>query len=173
MKFLVYFIVMFFVLNTMIWSGCIRTPDKEYGGRGEILSIGAHQPKLLDKVLYSVREEKFAIVSSKENFQIAVLKVRVVNLKSAQVTLTVNEDAISIIAKDGQSFKPFYPVDMASKTSDIHPEENPYGLHMWGSFTLKKGYEVAGNIFFEVPADLEFSDAIWDNVEYVRVPYPK
>ena len=65
------------------------------------------------------------------------------------------------------------PVVVDRTMGDIHPEGNPYGLHVWGSFQLNKGYEIAGTVFFEVPKDLEFSDTIWDNVEYVRVPYPK
>ena len=173
MKLLVYSITLLLVLNTVIWSGCIRTPDKEYGGRGEILAVGAHKPKLMDQVLYSVKGQNFSISSSEDNFQIAVVKLRVVNMKSTQVTLNVDRDAVTIVSKDGQTFSPFYPEDMASKTSDIHPEGNPYGLHVWGSFQLNKGYEIAGTVFFEVPKGLEVSDAIWDNVEYVRVPYPK
>ena len=173
MKLLVYSITLLLVLNTVIWSGCIRTPDKEYGGRGEILAVGAHKPKLMDQVLYSVKGQNFSISSSEDNFQIAVVKLRVVNMKSTQVTLNVDRDAVTIVSKDGQTFSPFYPEDMASKTSDIHPEGNPYGLHVWGSFQLNKGYEIAGTVFFEVPKDLEFSDTIWDNVEYVRVPNPK
>ena len=173
MKLLVYSITLLLVLNTVIWSGCIRTPDKEYGGRGEILAVGAHKPKLMDQVLYSVKGQNFSISSSEDNFQIAVVKLRVVNMKSTQVTLNVDRDAVTIVSKDGQTFSPFYPEDMASKTSDIHPEGNPYGLHVWGSFQLNKGYEIAGTVFFEEPKDLEFSDTIWDNVEYVRVPYPK
>ena len=173
MKLLVYSITLLLVLNTVIWSGCIRTPDKEYGGRGEILAVGAHKPKLMDQVLYSVKGQNFVISSNEDNFQIAAVKLRVVNVKSTQVTLNVVRDAVTIVSKDGQTFSPFYPEDMASKTSDMHPEGNPYGLHVWGSFQLNKGYEIAGTVFFEVPKGLEFSDTIWDNVEYVRVPYPK
>ena len=173
MKLLVYSITLLLVLNTVIWSGCIRTPDKEYGGRGEILAVGAHKPKLMDQVLYSVKGQNFVIRSNEDNFQIAAVKLRVVNVKSTQVTLNVVRDAVTIVSKDGQTFSPFYPEDMASKTSDMHPEGNPYGLHVWGSFQLNKGYEIAGTVFFEVPKGLEFSDTIWDNVEYVRVPYPK
>ena len=134
MKLLVYSITLLFVLNTVIWSGCIRTPDKEYGGKGEILSIGAHKPKLMDNVLYSVKGQNFVINPSKDDLQIAVVKLRVVNLKSTQVTLNVDGDAVTIVSKDGQTFRPFYPEDMASTTLDMHPEGNPYGLHVWGSF---------------------------------------
>ena len=96
------------VLNTVIWSGCIRTPDKEYGGRGEILAVGAHKPKLMDQVLYSVKGQNFSISSSEDNFQIAVVKLRVVNMKSTQVTLNVDRDAVTIVSKDGQTFSPFW-----------------------------------------------------------------
>ena len=96
MKLLVYSITLLLVLNTVIWSGCIRTPDKEYGGRGEILAVGAHKPKLMDQVLYSVKGQNFSISSSEDNFQIAVVKLRVVNMKSTQVTLNVDRDAVTI-----------------------------------------------------------------------------
>lgn len=152
---------------------CIRVPDKEYGGNGDILSVGAHKPKLVDRVVYVVNGQNYVISSDNQNKTIAVVKTRIVNLKSTQVKFSVDENSVTLNTSEGEIFNAFDPELKAEKTSEEVPENNPYGLQIWGEFTLKKGYEIAGVLFFEVPWGLDFSDLIWDDVEYVRVPYPK
>ena len=152
---------------------CIRASDKEYGGNGDILSVGAHKPKLIDRVVYAVDGQNYVISSDVQNKTIAVVKTRIVNLKSTQVNLSVDEASATLNTSEGEIYNAFDPESKAEKTNENFPENNPYGLQIWGEFTLKKGYEIAGVLFFEVPFGLDFSDLIWDDVEYVRVPYPK
>jgi len=164
-------LVLIFALGVV--TGCIRTPDKEYGGKGEVLSVGAHKPKLLDRVVYTAQGQNWVITPQEENSKIAAVRARVVNLTSTQVTLSVDEDSVTLNAKDGPNFKPFEPGMRALGTEEEAPEDNIYGAHIWGPFQLYKNFEVAGWFFFEVPDDTEFSDIVWVNVEYVRVPYPR
>jgi len=165
--------VIFTSLLILSSVSCIRSPDREYGGSGDILSVGAHEPKLLDRVVYVVNGQNYVISSDDQNKTIAVVKTRIVNIKSTQVNLSIDETSATLNSSEGDMFNAFNPASKALKTDENFPEDNPYGLQIWGEFTLKKGYEIAGVLFFEVPFGLDFSDLIWDDVEYVRVPYPK
>ena len=161
------------ILALGVGAGCIRSIDKEYGGKGEVLSIGAYKPKLLDKVVYTTQGQNWVITPQEENFKIAAVRARAVNLTSTQVSLSVDASAITLNARDGVGFKPFEPGMRAVETSEEAPEDNIYGAHIWGPFQLFKGFEIAGWLFFEVPEDTEFADIVWDNVEFIRVPYPR
>jgi hypothetical protein len=168
------------ILSLTVVTGCIRAADNEYGSRGEILSIGAHKPKLLDKVVYTIqdmngRPENWVITPKEEGFKIAVVQTRAVNTKSTQVDLSVDENTAMLTAKDGGGeFKAFKADKMrVEKTSEEAPKGNPYGSHIWGPYQLFKNFEIAGYLFFEVPDGTEFADMIWDDVEFVRVVYPR
>ncbi|MFH1560903.1 MAG: hypothetical protein ABID84_05825 [Chloroflexota bacterium] len=161
------------ILALGVAIGCIRSPDKEYGGHGEILSIGAHKPKMLDRVVYTFQGQNYVIAPQQEGTKIAAVKARAVNLKSTQVTLSIDENAAALNTADGSGFKPFESGVRAVETSEIAPKDNPYGSRLWGQFQLAKGYEVAGWFFFEVPEGTKFSDFTWEDVEYVRVRYPE
>jgi hypothetical protein len=154
-------------------TGCIRSPDKEFGGRGEYLAIGAHKPQMLDKVVYTFQGQTYVITPQQEGTTIAAVKARAVNLKSSQVVLSVDENAVTLRTASGSEFKPFEPGIRAVKTSETPPKDNPYGAHIWGQLQLIKGYEVAGWFFFDVPEDAKFVDFVWEDVEFVRVFYPE
>ena len=154
--------------------GCIRTPDREYGGHGEVLSIGAHKPRILDKVVYTWADGvNYEITPQEEGAKIAAVRARAVNVTSTQVTLSIDAAAARLNAKEGEAYAPFEPTSRHVQTGDEPPEENPYGAHMWGDFQLRRGFELAGWFFFEVPDGQEYSDFGWEDVEFIRVPYPQ
>ena len=162
-------LVLILVLGTT--AGCIRSPDKEYGATGEYLAVGAYLPQLLDRVVYTVQGQNYVITPKQEGTIIASVRARAVNLESTQVTLSVDENAAMLITSGGEEFKPFEPGARAVKTSDLAPEDNPYGSHIWGQLQLLKNYEIAGWFFFEVPKDSEFAAFSWKDVELIRVRY--
>lgn len=155
--------------------GCIRTPDREYGGHGEVLSIGAHKPQLLDRVVYTWSDGvNYEITPEAEGSKIAAVRARAVNLDSTQVTLSIDAGAATLTAKEGDAYSAFEPSTRHVETSAEPPEDNIYGPHLWGQFQLRRGFEVAGWFFFEVPDGVdEFADFAWDDVEFIRVPYPR
>ena len=154
--------------------GCIRTPDREFGGHGEVLSIGAHQPRLLDSVVYTWSDGlNYEIKPEAEGTKIAAVRARAVNQDSTQVTLSIDAGAATLTAKEGEAYAPFEPNSRHVETSAEAPEDNVYGPHLWGQFQLRRGFEVAGWFFFEVPDGEEFSDFAWSDVEFIRVPYPR
>ncbi len=154
--------------------GCIRTPDREYGGHGEVLSIGAHKPRLLDSVVYTWSDGKnYEITPEEDGAKIAAVRARAVNLTSTQATLSIDEAAVVLNGREGEAFYPFEPSSRHVETDAEPPEDNPYGAHLWGRFQLLKGYELAGWFFFEVPEGVEFADLGWEDVEFIRVHYPR
>ena len=165
-------LVLVLVLVTAL--GCIRTPDREYGGHGEVLSIGAHKPQILDKVVYTWSDGlNYEITPQEDGAKIAAVRARAVNLESTQVTLSIDASAAALNTKEGEAYFPFEPSSRHVQTSAEPPEDNIYGPHMWGQFQLRRGFEVAGWFFFEVPDGEDFSDFSWDDVEFIRVPYPR
>ena len=165
-------LVLVLILTPAVIAGCIRSVDKEYGGHGEILSIGAYKPKLLDKIVYSsVAGKSYVITPREDGLKIAAVRIRAVNKTSAQVVMSVDENAVNLIPENGSPINPIVVHDRAEETTEEVSEGNPYGAHLWGTFQLARDFEVAGWFFFEVDPGNEFTDIIWEDVEYVRVPY--
>ena len=168
------YLVLALILALGAALGCIRTPDREYGGHGEVLSIGAHKPRLLDSVVYTWSDGlNYEITPEADGSKIAVVRARAVNLDSTQVTLSIDAGAAALNAKEGEAYAPFEPSSRHVETDAEAPEDNIYGPHLWGQFQLRKGFEVAGWFFFEVPDGEEFADFAWSDVEFIRVPYPR
>ena len=154
--------------------GCIRTPDREYGGHGDIISIGAHKPQLLDSVVYTWSDgQNYEITPAAEGASIAAVRVRAVNQTSTQVTLSIDPAAAALTGADGDVFRPFEPSTRHVETDADAPADNPYGAHFWGNYQLLRKFQVAGWFFFEVPDGTDFVDFGWEDVEFVRVPYPR
>jgi hypothetical protein len=161
------------ILAMGIAAGCIRSADTEYGNRGDYLSVGAHRPQLLDRVVYTVQGQNYVITPKQEGTIIAAVRARVVNENSTQVTLSVDESAAVLTSTNGDSFTAFEPGSQATATTEQPPKDNPYGAHIWGQYQLIKDFEVAGWVFFEVPEDSEFITFSWDDVDFISVPYPR
>jgi len=163
--------VLVLILALGIATGCIRNPDKEFGSRGQYLSIGAYRPQVLDQVVYTLQGQNYVITPQQEGTVIAVVRARAVNRNSTQVTLSVDEDAAALTTVGGAAFKPFEAAARAVETSEPGPKDNPYGSHIWGQFQLIQNFEIAGWFFFEVPEKSKFFSFSWDDVEFIRVLY--
>ena len=162
-------LVLVLALGTTI--GCIRNPDKEFGARGQYLSIGAYLPQMLDQVVYTIQGQNYIITPQQDGTVIAAVRARAVNRESTQVTLSVDEDAAMLRTVSGANFKPFEAAARAVETSEPGPKDNPYGSHIWGQFQLIQNFEIAGWFFFEVPEKSKFFSFSWDDVEFIRVLY--
>ncbi len=106
---------------------------------------------------------------------IAVVRTRVLNPESTQVTLSVDENTATLRDLNEIQYNMIDPNPGAGavETQDEPPENNPYAARIWGEFQVISGFEIPGYLFFEVPEALEFSALVWDHVEFVRVRYPK
>ena len=115
----------------------------------------------------------YEITPEAEGNNIAAVNVRAVNQSSTQVTLSIDAGAASLIGIEGEEYRPFEPSSRHLETDADAPADNLYGSHLWGRFQLRKDFEISGWFFFEVPDGVEISDFGWDDVEFVRVPYPR
>ena len=159
-------------LVAILVTGCIRDPDKEYGGKGEFLSIGAHFPKKLDDIVYRVGVQNYILKPLDPGNVIAAVKARAVNPESSQVILSIDERASILRDVGGVEFSPFEPGQRAVETTESVHERNLFGVHLWGQHNLTMGFEVSGWFFFEVPESTEFASFVWEDVESVSVHYP-
>ena len=115
----------------------------------------------------------YEITPEADGTKIAAVRTRAVNLTSTQVTLSIDAGAASLNNKEGEAYRPFQPSSRHVETNEEPPEDNTYGAHLWGQFQLRRGFEVSGWFFFEVPEGEDFGDFAWDDVEFIRVPYPR
>ena len=159
-------------LVAILTTGCIRDPDREYGGKGEFLSVGAHFPKKLNNIVYTVGVQNYILEPLDTGNVIAAVKARVVNPESSQVILSIDERASILRDTKGVEFSPFEPGQRAVETTEAAYERNLFGTHLWGQHNLIMGFEVKGWFFFEVPDSTEFASFVWEDVESVSVHYP-
>lgn len=153
-------------------AGCIREPDNEYGGKGEFLAIGAHFPKVLNDIVYTVGGQNYMIEPLGSGNVIAAVKARVVNPESSQVILSIDERASILRDVGGVEFSPFDAEQRKVATTQTAYERNLFGVHLWGQHNLTMGFEISGWFFFEVPESTEFASFVWEDVESVSVHYP-
>lgn len=154
-------------------AGCVENPNREYGNKGDILEVGAYYPEMLNDVVFTTNGKNYLISPQRDGEIIAAVKARAVNLKSTQVSLSIDESAVKLRTKDGLEFHALNVSSVRVETSSQVTDDNKYGTYAWGSVALKKGFEIAGWFFFSVPSGTEFFDFVWDDVEFVKVQYPK
>ena len=163
------------LLTLVIAMGCIRSSERERGGKGEIIHVGAYEPVKLDRVVYTLDGKNYVIAPQQEGNVIAAVRARVLNPESTQVTLSVDENAATLRDLNDTQYKLIDPSPGkgAVETQEEAPEENPYAARLWGEFQVVAGFEIPGWLFFETPETLDFSALVWEDVEFVRVRYPK
>ena len=84
------------LLTLVIAMGCIRSSERERGGKGEIIHVGAYEPVKLDRVVYTLDGKNYVIAPQQEGNVIAAVRARVLNPESTQVTLSVDENAATL-----------------------------------------------------------------------------
>ena len=119
--------------------------------------------------------QNYVIAPQQEGNVIAAVRARVLNPESTQVTLSVDENAATLRDLNDTQYKLIDPSpgQGAVETQEEAPEENPYAARLWGEFQVVAGFEIPGWLFFETPEALDFSALVWEDVEFVRVRYPK
>ena len=119
--------------------------------------------------------QNYVIAPQQEGYVIAAVRARVLNPESTQVTLSVDEKAATLRDLNDTQYKLIDPSpgQGAVETQEEAPEDNPYAARIWGEFQVIVGFEIPGWLFFETPEALDFSALVWEDVEFVRVRYPK
>ena len=77
---------------TFALTGCVETPNREYGNKGDILDVGAYYPEMLDSVVFATNGKNYLISPQYDGQVIAAVKARAVNLRSTQVSLSIDEN---------------------------------------------------------------------------------
>ncbi len=160
-------------------TGCIRSPEKIYAGRGEILTIAVTSPEEVERVYYAekglppfvVTPQPFVVSPREQGATLVVVKARVINQKSNKVTLSLDSESAQLQDSDGRFFPALNYTEMSAPATGGPPDKYPHTPFLWGLVELGQGFEVTGWFIFEVPVNTEFMDFLWDDVESIRVPY--
>ena len=137
-------------------------------------------PASLDGVTFidfhdvGLEKDHYAIAPQVGGHVIAAVWARVLNPGSTQVALSVDGAASTLRDLNEIQYNMIDPSpgEGAVKTQEEAPDDNPYFRRLWGQYQVIAGFEIPGWLFFEVPAPLEFSALVWEDVEFVRVRYP-
>lgn len=156
-----------FVLVTVLACGS----DKFKGwtqGRYLYLYIPSNA-QLVDQVAYVDQNgDHFLLKPAQGGDKLAVLKVTVVNPKSARVLLTFAEDSASVSDPRGNTYQMMDPFKNVTKLSAPDPQEGKYSPFLWGSIELVKDYQVEGWMVFEVPGNFTSVVLLWEETESIR-----
>jgi hypothetical protein len=162
----------------VVFTDVIRTPQKSYSSHGEILTVVATTVTELDRVLYSESGQNFVIEPLDDGNTLALVKARVLNQQSAQVSLSIDNEAgrLSVThesIKGSEEFFPLYFREYGKDTEEKIPEDYLYSPFLWGEAQINKGFELSGWMIFEVPKGSGYLGFAWDDVEFIKVIYPK
>ena len=156
-------------------GGCIRSPQKSYASRGEILTVVADMATEVDKVLYTSDEKNYVVTPRGDGNTLALVRTRVINQKSAQVTLSIDKEAARLSVENDGEIQEIRLLDFREigvETSEEVPEDYLYKPLHWGKVQIRRGFEINGWMIFEVPKKSEYLGFGWRNVESVNVIYP-
>ena len=96
----------------LVYTDVIRTPQKSYSNRGEILTVVATTVTELDRVLYAESGQNFVVEPLSDENTFALVKARVLNQQSAQISLSVDQEAarLSVTHESIKGSKEFFPL---------------------------------------------------------------
>jgi len=162
----------------LVYTEVIRTPEKSYSNRGEILTVVATTVTELDRVLYAELGQNFLIEPIEKENTLAVVKARVLNQESTQISLSVDGEAarLSVTHESIKGSREFFPLDFREygiETEELIPVDYLYSPFLWGESQISQGFELGGWMIFEVPKGSRYLGFAWDDVEFIKVIYPK
>ena len=161
------------LLLMILVAGCFTT-DNMFSNKGDVLQIVASKVEVVDNVLYYDESgDVYEVNPSGEGNVLALVKARIINQKSTQISLFVDELAAKLSIKEAQGASPIYYLERGVKSSKTIPSDYKYGPFIWGQVDIPLGYEINGWMIFEVTKGSKYHSFIWEDADFVRVMYPK
>ena len=153
--------------------GCSSTSIATDWHFGEALAIRVKEVRLVDEVSYSFEEEHFRINSTQDGYKIAAALIEMRSRGANIVYLSVKKDTVRL--RDGTfvDYSPIDPFEDRIKVSEISSMENAIIPFVWGEVALPQKCgdlefcELMGWVLFEVPAEIEFHQLIWDTADTI------
>ena len=111
------------------------------------------------------------IAKPSPEWEFVAVSMALINFRSGQVSLVIDEDAARLVDSDGVEY---VPIDPLARTQETGEETlwSPLGLpRLWGQVELEQRMEVRGFLYFEVPKTADVNYMIWDETDSIRVDF--
>ena len=166
------YIIVLTVFLILFSGGCFRN-ETIYSHKGDILQIVASAVEEVESVLYSDGGKTYEIKPSEDGLVLAMVNTRIINQRSTQISLSVDNEAAKLTMKDGPEVYSFGYMDRGVEVDLVIPDDYSYGPFVWGAIAIPLGYEVSGWMIFEVPKESDYLAFIWEDADFVRIMYQR
>jgi hypothetical protein len=152
---------------------------REHYSRGRALDVYATEPQMPDRMV--IRTGRLCEDSARHrvlehtnpNRTYAAVQVRVVNLTSGVVPLFVNSESAQLGDPRSDEVFALDPCAAGEEYELLDGEEATHTPLIWGNVELKKGFQVQGWMFFDVPKALTLDVFRWQDPETQTIVYSR
>ena len=162
-----------FLLTVCLFSSC-TSEEVDLGSSGRNLEIHASRPQVVSKAFYTEDGVTSVISPSASNRKLAIINTTVVNRSSTVIPISVDPEAVKLGDRRGKkigAIDPFERSKAISSTIETGPEIAEISPVLWGEIELARGFQVSGNLVFDVPKGLILGTIFWDEVEYIPIDF--
>ncbi|NQW18852.1 MAG: hypothetical protein HQ478_15375 [Chloroflexi bacterium] len=164
------------VLGYLIWTDEERSVNPLYVS-GRILWVQIEEPFLVPSIHYqnpSTDGEllNWEIAPKNPANVMAMVKVTLINQKTAQARVIIDEKAARLISTDGFNYSPTNIVTASKTIESIDgglKQDNFVGL--WRPATINSGENLIGWMVFEVPPGTEFTEFRWEASDNITIRF--
>ncbi len=146
----------------------------DLGATGRNLEIHASRPQVVSKAFYTQGDITRIITPSASNRKLAVVNTTIVNRSSTVIPISVDPDAVQLGDRRGKKSSAIDPFARSKEISGVikaDPDVLEINPVLWGEIELARGFQISGNLVFDVPKGLTLGTIFWDEVEYIPVDF--
>ena len=163
-------------------AACGGDEVREHYSRGRVLDVYATEPAMPDRIIIGTprgcdRTERYRLLEhTNPNRTYVAVQVRVANLTSGVAPLFVHSETAEL--GDPRSDR-IFALDPCTAGEGYDPPEGSeaggptHSPILWGNVELKKGFQVQGWMFFDVPKSLPLDAFWWQDPETQTIVYSR
>ena len=159
---------------------------REHYSRGRVLDVFVTEPETPERIVIRTSrlcdqdESHRLLEATNPNRVYVAVRVRVVNSISGVVPLFVNPGSAQIGDPRAPHDDRIFALDPCAVGEPYDPpggsgteEASTHAPLLWGNVDLKKGFQVKGWMFFDVPKTLTLEGFWWQDPETQTIIYPR
>ena len=158
----------------LLIAGCGGEPKGTDWSFGQALVIRVTDLDRVAEVPFSEEDGHYVIRPTKQDWELAALKIEVRNRESSIVFLSLDEDAMKLRDKNRTEYLPINFREQRVEVPEALPEENAFAPFLWGEVELPnkcgqppQNCELVGWVIFEVPKELDPDLVLWEAADTI------
>jgi hypothetical protein len=164
-----YFLAVVIIGVLMLFvAGCGGGPKGTAWSFGQALVLRVTDLNRVAEVQFSDEEGHYVIRPTQQDWELAALKIEVMNKESSVVFLSLNEDALYLRDKDRTEYLPIDFREQREEVPEALSDENKFAPFLWGEIELPnkcgkplENCQLVGWVIFEVPKDMDPDLVLW------------